>query len=146
MWCEWKIKFLSVVDTHASVRTKRVHSKRSPWITSNLRKPVHDRDVIKLKAIRSKNPHDWAEFKRLCNKVNGDIKIAKESYYNVHKNDPRRTWQTINELTSRKNNTSSVKELTVNGVSITNATDLSDGFNKFFHNWPETCKRDPAGS
>ena len=96
---------------------------------------MHDRDIMKLKAIRSKNPHDWAEFKRLCNKVNGDIKIAKESYYkksfNVHKNDPQRTWQTINELTSRKNNTF-VKELTVNGVSVTNPTDLSDAFNEHF--------------
>ena len=112
MWREWKIKFLNVVDTHAPVRTKRVRSKRSPWITSELKKGMHDRGIMKLKAIRSKNPHDWAEFKRLRNKVNGDIKIAKESYYkksfNVHKNDPRRTWQTINELTSRKNNTSFV--------------------------------------
>ena len=33
MWREWKIKFLNVVDTHALLRTKRVRSKRSPWIT-----------------------------------------------------------------------------------------------------------------
>ena len=51
----------------------------------------------------------------------------------MHKNDPRRTWQTINELTSCKNNTSSVKELTVNGVSITSPTDLSDAFNEHFY-------------
>ena len=48
---EWKIKFLNVVNTHAPLRTKRVRSKRSPWITSD------------LKAMRSKNPQDWGEFK-----------------------------------------------------------------------------------
>ena len=47
-------------------------------------------------------------------------------------NLPRRTWQTVNELTSRKSNTCSVKELTVDGVSITNPTDLSDTFNEHF--------------
>ena len=100
MWREWKIKFLNVVDTHAPLRTKRVRSKRSPWITSELKKRMHERDIMKLKAIRSKNPQDWGEFKRLRNKVNCKIKIAKESYYKQsfteHKNDSRRTWQTIN--------------------------------------------------
>ena len=91
---------------------------------------------MKLKAIRSKNPQDWGELKRLCNKVNSDIKIAKESYYKQsfteHKNDSRRTWQTINELTSRKSNIPSIKELIVNGVSINKTTDLANAFNEHF--------------
>ena len=91
---------------------------------------------MKLKAIHSKNPRDWGEFKRLRNKVNSKIKIAKESYYKQsfteHKNDSRRTWQTINELTSRKSNTPSIKELIVNGVSINKTTDLANAFNEHF--------------
>ena len=83
---------------------------------------MHERDIMRLKAIRSKNPQDWGEFKRLRNKVNCKIKIARESYYKQsfteHKNDSRRAWQTINELTSRKSNTPSIKGLIVNGVSI----------------------------
>ena len=122
MWREWKIKFLNVVDTRAPLRTKRVRSKRSPWITSELKKRVHERDIMKLKAIRSKNPQDWGEFKRLRNKFNSDIRIVKESYYKQsfteNKNDSRSTWQTMNELTSRKSNTPSIKELIVTGVSI----------------------------
>ena len=97
---------------------------------------MHERDIMKLKAIRSKNPQDWGELKRLCSKVNSNIKIAKESYYKQsfteHKNDSRRTWQTINELTSRKSNTSSIKELIVNGVSINKTTDLANAFNEHF--------------
>ena len=83
---------------------------------------MHERDIMKLKAIRSKNPKDWGEFKRLRNKVTSNIKIAKESYYN----HPRRTWQTVNELTSRKNNTSSIKELAVNVVCINKTPDLAN--------------------
>ena len=52
---------------------------------------------------------------------------AKQLYskksFDKHKNDSRRTWQTINELTSRKSNTCSVKELIVDGVSISNPTE-----------------------
>ena len=97
---------------------------------------MHERDIMKLKAIRSKNPQDWGELKWLCSKVNSNIKIAKESYYKQsftgHKNDSRRTWQTTNELTSRKSNTSSIKELIVNGVSINKTTDLANAFNEHF--------------
>ena len=124
MWREWRIKFLNVVNTHAPLRKKRVCSKRSPWITSD------------LKAIRSKKPQDWGEFKRLRIKVNSNTKIAKESYYKQsfteHENDSRCTWQTINELTSRKSNISSIKELIVNGVSINKTTDLANAFNEHF--------------
>ena len=89
---------------------------------------------MKLKAIRSKNPQDWGEFKQFRNKVNSDIRILKESYYKQsfteNKNGSRRTWQTINELASRKSNTPSIKELIVNGVCINKSTDSANAFNE----------------
>ena len=97
---------------------------------------MHEREIMKLKAICSKNPQDWGEFKGLCSKVNSDIRIVKESYYKQsfteNKNDSRCTWQSIDELTSRKINTPSVKELMVNGVPINKSTDLVNVFNEHF--------------
>ena len=107
---------------------------------------------MKLTAIRSKNPQDWGEFKRLRNKVNSKIKIAKESYYykqsfTEHKNDSRRTWKTINELTSRKSNTPSIKELIVNGVSINKTTDLANAFNEHFSSiGPKLANKIPSAA
>ena len=102
MWCEWKIKFLNVVDTRALLRTKWVLSKRSAWITSELKKCMHEQGIIEFKAIHAKNLQDWGELKQLPNKVNSEIRIGKESYYKQsfteHKNDSQRTWQTTNEL------------------------------------------------
>ena len=46
VWDEWKIKCLKVVNTHAPLRKKRVRSKRSPWITSKLKKRMHERDIM----------------------------------------------------------------------------------------------------
>ena len=43
-----------------------------------------------------------------------------------------KVWKAVNELTSRKSNKLSVKELVIDGVSITNSPDLSDAFNKHF--------------
>ena len=69
--------FLFCADKHAPLKTKRVRASESPWINSNLKQEMHKRDVLKMKAIRSKEPSHWANFKRRRNYVNGQIKKAK---------------------------------------------------------------------
>ena len=77
IWTEWKTKFLQIVDNlHAPIRTKRVGSKNSSWITADLKKRMHNRDTLKIKAIKSNDPLDWANFKRMRNKINTEIKAA----------------------------------------------------------------------
>ena len=65
--------------------------------------------------------------------MNNEIRLAKQSYYHIsfheYKVNSRKTWQIINELTSRKAGKESVTSLKVNGVSITNPTMLSNEFN-----------------
>ena len=57
MWSKWKCMFLlSIVGKHAQLRTMRVHARSSPWITSELKKRMHNRNILKIKAIRSKDP------------------------------------------------------------------------------------------
>ena len=59
-----------------------------------------------MKAVTSNGTHDWAWFKRMRNKVNVSIRQAKELFYKnkftESDGDLRKTWQVINELTSRK--------------------------------------------
>ena len=70
------------------------------------------------------------------NKVNAEIKQA--FYYFIKTNLANlmanciKTWQVINELTSHQSGMSSVKELSLNGVSMTNSTALSNAFDDHF--------------
>ena len=56
------------------------------------------------------------------------IGLPKQAYYQnsfkQYTSDSRKTWQTINELTSPKSGKTAVTSLKVNGVSITNPTEL----------------------
>ena len=45
-WSKWKCMFLSIVDKHAPLRTMRVRSRSSPWITSELKKRMYNRNGI----------------------------------------------------------------------------------------------------
>ena len=135
IWSEWKNSFLEIVDKHAPLRKLRVRGRSSRWIASELKKQMHEKDILKIKAIKSNDPAVWAQFKEQRNIVNKAVKQAKQSYYQTsfsdHKGDYRKAWQ-INELTSHKSGKSSVKELMVNGQSVTNPTELEDEFNHHF--------------
>ena len=89
-----------------------------------------------IKACKSNDPNDWTQFEKLLNIVNSEIRLAKQAYYqnsfNQYTGDSRKTWQTINELASSKSGKTAVTSLKVNGVSITNPTELSNEFNNHF--------------
>ena len=115
MWHAWKTIFNNVVDRHAPLRTKRVRGSKAPWITTELKQLMHQRDVLKIKAIQSKNPQDWSAFKKARNTVNNDIRHAKENHCKTafceNEKNLKRTWSIINEITSRKQTSSLVKEV-----------------------------------
>lgn len=136
MWQLWKTKFLDKIEKHAPTRTKRVRSRKTPWITSDLKQSMHDRDKLKQRAVQSNDPRDWIAYKRLRNRVNNTIKMSKELYYKNaftdYQGNSRKTWQTINELTSRKLNTTFIKELKIDGTSLSQPSQISNAFNEYF--------------
>ena len=66
-------------DVHAPLRSKRVRAFKSPWITTELKKMMHLRDRLKIKAILSGDANDWNNFTR--NNVNNAIK--NEIFYSL---------------------------------------------------------------
>ena len=136
MWLKWKTLFLEVSDVHAPLRSKRVRGFKNPWITTELKKMMHLRDRLKIKAIRSGDAIDWNNFKRSRNNVNNAIKIAKKSYYSKSftacDGNSRKTWEIINEVTGRKSEKAIINELEFEDKKLTDPTEIAEGFNKFF--------------
>ena len=62
MWDIWKNLFFLCVDKQAPLRTKRIRTPKSPWITPQLKTRMHYKDILKVKAIRSGNACDWLIF------------------------------------------------------------------------------------
>ena len=136
VWSHWKTKFLRVVNSHAPIRTRRAKLNNLPWINSALKNGMRSRDAAKKKAIRTKNPSDWANYKKLRNKINNKVKTTKASYYHnsfiQSEGNSRRTWKTINNLMCRRQNNQQVKEVKVNDISIGNPNEISNSFNEHF--------------
>ena len=81
MWKRWKELLLNVCEKHALMKTKRTRNSKSPWITSILKKRMNFRDCVKRKAIKTKDPVIWNQFRMVKNQVNWEINSAKKAYY-----------------------------------------------------------------
>ena len=62
------------------LKTTRVRARSSPWITSELKKRMHDQHILNIKACKSNNPNDWTQFKKL--RVD-ESKIRPAVYFNM---------------------------------------------------------------
>lgn len=63
-----------------------------------------ERDKLKSRAVKSNDVEDWQKFKKSKNRVNNEIKNAKNTYYQQHfksnAGNSQVIWQTINEVTN----------------------------------------------
>ena len=86
--------------------------------------------------MRTGDPSDWSNFKKLRNEVNNSIKNVKKFYYDKifksYNGNSRKTWETNNEVTRRKSDKAAINELELNGARITNSTEIAEGFNEYF--------------
>ena len=81
MWQKWKHTFLAIANKHATLRTKRVRARSSPWITSGIKSLMHKRDILKIKAVKWNAPNDWMLYKRQRNITNKEIRLTSQAYY-----------------------------------------------------------------
>lgn len=131
------VKFKHSYDAAFPLCQSRLRPKkiRKPWVTGDLYKQIKQKDRKYHAFIKHRDPRLLDEFKKCRNKLNSDLKQAKSVYYQnkfTHlQNDYRKLWETVNNLTSRKQPRCNVKELIINNDSVT-GKDLSDEMNRYF--------------
>ena len=146
MWEFWKNRLLTCVDKHAPMRSKRSGNKKSPWITHELIRKMRKRDFQKKKAERTKDQSCWDDFKTARNEVNNSIKYAKRKYFSDHlaasRNDPRKTWQLVNELSSRQHMKKVIADIEIGDIKTSSASKMAEAFNCHFANIGHDLARD----
>ena len=99
-WNKWKELFLNIADFHAPLISKRVQNHHLPWINSDIKTLMLERDRLKRIAVISKKSSNWNFFQAARNKTNSAIRISKSNYYKslleVNSNNPKDTWKIIN--------------------------------------------------
>ena len=77
-------------------------------------------------------------YKTFKNKLTHIIRIAKKHYFkekiDVHRNNGKKTWETIGQILKNKNRKTTVTDtfITSNGIPCTDNTDIANNFNTYF--------------
>ena len=96
---------------------------------------MHRRDIIKKKAISSHDHDMWEQFKCARNQANNAKKRYFSNNLKASKGNPRKTWNLINELSSRNTSKSSnILEIQVDNRTISTPGDMAEAFNDHFTN------------
>ena len=70
LWISFKNSFLSIVDKHAPLITKKnPRGIESPWMSGEIKKVMHQHDFQLRKARRSNADEDWKTYRSLRNQV-----------------------------------------------------------------------------
>ena len=65
--------FLRLIDKHAPPRTIRARNKPSPWLNSQIKQHMFERDWLKKKAEKGGKIEDWAAYKKKKNFLNKEL-------------------------------------------------------------------------
>ena len=105
---------------------------------------------LKKKAISSDNSAAWNQYKRARNQANNAIKLAKKVYVSdnleTNKGNLLKTWNLINELTSRHSGkTSNILEIKADNKIVSNPVDIAETFNEHLTNIAQVLAEDIPG-
>ena len=134
-------KMNAVLDLHAPVKQIKIPSKsirREPWFTKGLQKS--SRRLSKLYAMAAnfaKNSQQHTAYVKYRNVYNSTKRAAKQIFYdnlfNESKNDVKRTWKILNNLTKKRGKDNSpIEKLLVNDATINEPKEIADAFARFF--------------
>ena len=131
-----------IVDNHIPLKKlsktqQRIRNK--PWITKGIRAAIQVKNKLFKKFIKTRTAYYHTKLKYYRNKINHLIKLSKRRYYNeyfdLHKNNSKKTWSGIKRIISLKHNPSFVpSKLIINNFEITEVTRIANEFNTYFAN------------
>ena len=136
-WKLWEKLFVDKCETHAPLVNKKVRGQCCPWLTSDLKKLMNERDYYLKKARRSGSEIDWSTYRRLRNQIVNKIKFVKGKYHQnlLHEkvSDPKSFWKVIKTIFPSKKGTAKLPDAVkdTNGI-ILDKVKLAEKFNCFF--------------
>ena len=133
-WC-WGTLYNQVLDDHAPIRKYyRRPGAASKFITAETRKAMIERDRLKKRYYKSRNPADWEQCRRMRNKVVSMRRKSVQEHFRKLRVDKhgnqRKFWSTIkpyiNSKKTKNNNRIIIKD---NEKIITDTSEVAETLN-----------------
>ena len=126
--------FEHLLNFHAPLKKRKVRNEYSPWITSDIKRSMEERD--RMKKLASKDPNLWPKYKILRNKVTNRIRLSVTNYFqelvNKNKNDPKKMWKTIDKILHKTSGTTAISELKDGDTIVKGQNQIAEKLNEHF--------------
>ena len=130
-----------VYNQHFPIKTRSAtKSDLNPWLTQGIRRSIKHKNKLYVKYKYRPNYHNKMTYNRYKNILSRVITTAKKRYYQQliidNKNNPKRTWEILNEVMGRggKSATSKLKLAEIDGHLTSDSREIAEGINKYFIN------------
>lgn len=136
-WEKFRSLFHSVLDNVAPYRDIKIRQQTEPWMTSDILENIRKRDDLLHMYKKTQNKYQYAQFCKIRNKVQRDIKHAKEDFVSgkieENKKSPKKLWQQLKSLgySSKKTDVAGIV-LNVAGQTCHSLREIANHFNTFF--------------
>ena len=130
-------KLLSILDHMAPVRTVQCRRQYAPWLSSNTKELMKERDKAQKLAASTGNMDHWRDFKNKRNGVTARLWSGKKSWEKERlsntDNNPQTLWKNMKGWLNWKSS-GPPSQLFSEGRIVNSPADLADTMNKFFTN------------
>lgn len=133
----WIKSFLSVLDKHAPIKSKRVKRETQPdWYNEDIKTASSKRDMFhKLK--------NWSQYKYWRNKTNKLIQNSKKDFFSNAVQDNKSSsflWKHVKQISSTSESSKLPEELNIDNESFNTPSDIANKLNSYFANISDRLK------
>ena len=126
--------FTSILDKHAPKKIKFLRGNNQLFMTKELRKAIMKRSMLKNIARKSKDPEDWAAYRRQRNLVVNLNRHAKKTFFANSLPTSKSFWKKVKPLFSSKSSVGNERILLVeNGDVVQDEELVAKIFNEYFN-------------
>ena len=130
-----------IIDIHAPIKEIKIHPRKiiyNPWMTPALLQSSKTLNKLYRKQLDKPRTHSshlqYTTYRQTYNKLK---RLRKKEYYTNlfenYKDDIRKTWRTLNSISGRPNDKSSINEIfCINKRKTDDQNEIANGFCKYF--------------
>lgn len=135
-------KINRILNTHCPIKTSKVSKRQTPkkpWVTPGLIKSIFTKDKLYKQYITKPSPENKLKYTKFRNILNSLLRTSKKNHFssqlNLHKNNMKKTWQTLNNILGRNKTDKPPSHFTDDDDNeIKDPVKIATKFNDFFTN------------
>ena len=136
MWSLWKRLFTDILNKHAPINNLRIKGTNVPYITSDLKHMIRQRDYLKSKAVKTGSKLLYQAFLQVKSRVFFKLNKLRRDYYakkiDETKGDMKKTWKVLKNAMNQDPKTNTIQKVTYIDKEITDPSKIAEACNDHF--------------